>query len=910
MTGSDIRALFLRFFEERGHKIVPSSSLVPANDPTLLFTNAGMNQFKDVFLGIEKRDYSRATTAQKCVRAGGKHNDLDNVGFTNRHHTFFEMLGNFSFGDYFKADAVSYAWELVTGNSGYGIERDRLYATVFEDDDQAYELWTKTIGLTADRVFRLGEKDNFWAMGDTGPCGPCSELHVDLGPAASESGHVDCRFPCDCGRYVEIWNLVFMQFERDASGKMTPLPRPSIDTGAGLERLTAVLQGKLSNYDTDLFQPLIARAGELAGVRYGQSDRTDVSLRIIADHSRATAFLVADGVLPSNEGRGYVLRKIMRRAIRHGRTLGIADPFLHTMAALVAGEMRGAYPELLEAQERVGRIILGEEERFSHTMALALKEFEKVQVRYPGGLTASIGDVTRALRTLSDAPGDRAIRDAAAQGRGVVNGREIFRLYDTFGLALDVLHELGNDLLLELDLPTFHAEMEAQRQRARASWKGGDKASAAGVYRELASRGRTVFEGYEKTFTHDATIVALIRDGQQVDSAQPGEQIEAVLDRTPFYAASGGQIGDVGTWITGEGVAADVLDTYAPVAGLSVHRIRTRQALRRGEKIEAAVDAARRDSTRRNHTATHLLHAALRRVLGSHVKQAGSVVEPGRLRFDFTHYTAVTPDEIEQIERLVNHEILHNDEVRTDIMPLEQAVQTGAMALFGEKYQDVVRVVSVPDFSRELCGGTHCRRTGDIGLFKIVYEGSVASGVRRIEALTGEAAWEQYREAAERLHRLSEMMRTNEPELVQAVERMIELQRQMQRELERAKLKSAQSQAGSQLEDRRRTIKGVQVVSTRVDRLERSQLRNLVDELRGKLGSGIVVLGSADDGKTAVIVGVTPDLTGRVQAGRIIKALPGISGGGRPDMAEAGGKDPEGLNAALDKVYEIVEQML
>ncbi len=895
MTGNQVRSRFLDYFAARGHQRVHSSSLVPANDPTLLFTNAGMNQFKDVFLGLEKRSYRRATTAQKCVRAGGKHNDLENVGFTNRHHTFFEMLGNFSFGDYFKRDAVAFAWELVTSAAGYGIEPARLYATVFRDDDEAYALWRKQIGLPEDKVFRLGEKDNFWAMGDTGPCGPCSELHVDLGPAASEAGHPDCRFPCECGRYVEIWNLVFMQFERDAAGKLAPLPQPSIDTGAGLERLAAVVQGKISNFATDLFQPLIAAAGQIAGVHYGAAPASDVSLRILADHSRAATFLIGDGVLPANEGRGYVLRKILRRAIRHGKMLDIGEAFLYRLADVVAGEMEGAYPELRRQLPRTRDVIRSEEERFTHTLQLALKELERTPLQWPDGREAPLAEARPATR-------------AAALPR--LAGARMFKLYDTYGLPIDLLQEIARERVFELDLAGFEAEMEAQRARARASWKGGVKNAAPAVYQQLAAAGRTRFTGYESLFEPRATVVALVKDGRQLDALDAGERAELVLDTTPFYAASGGQIGDRGRLINAEGTAAEVEDAYAPVAGLIAHKIVARQRLAPGDRVEAAVDDDRRAATRRNHTATHLLHAALRRVLGGHVKQAGSVVDPERLRFDFTHFTSLSPGELEEVERLMNEEILKNDPVKTEILPLDEALGTGAMALFGEKYQDRVRVVSVADFSKELCGGTHCRATGDIGLCRIVSEGGIAAGVRRIEAITGLRAWRQYREAGERLHRLSELLRTSEPELAAAVERLLEEQRQRQRELEAARLKSAQDQGRSQMGERQRLVKDVKVLAVRMDQLDRPQLRQMMDELRRKLGSGVVALGSAQDGKTAVLVGVTADLTNRLAAGKLIRRLPGISGGGRADLAEAGGREPEKLDALLDAIYQAVEDSL
>jgi len=901
MTGTEVRRRFLAFFEERGHRVVPSSSLVPHGDPTLLFTNAGMNQFKDVFLGLERRDYTRATTVQKCVRAGGKHNDLENVGFTHRHHTFFEMLGNFSFGDYFKDEAIALAWELLTSpTSGYGIPADRLYATVFTEDDQAEAIWRTRIGLGPDHVFRLGAAENFWAMGETGPCGPCSELHYDQGPAASESGHPDCRFPCDCGRYVEIWNLVFMQFERDPAGNLSPLPRPSIDTGAGLERLTAVLQGKLSNYDTDLFQPLIAAAGQRAGLAYGGGDRSDISLRILADHARAATFLVHDGVVPGNEGRGYVLRKIVRRALRHGRALGLESAFLYALAGNVADLMAPAYPELQDSRERVAAVLRAEEDRFAHTLALALKELDRAPVLLPDGSSATAG----ALAT-------RRVGEAAAAGpRPRLAGAEVFRLYDTFGLPLDLLREIADERGLALDQPGFETEMEQQRLRARQSWKGGEQASASSALLELAAAGRSRFEGYDSTVSPDATVRALLQAGQPVANVPAGAEVEAILDHTPFYAASGGQIGDRGHWTTPAGLAAEVLDTYAPVPGLIVHRLRTRQPLAQGDHIEAEVDAIRRDATRRNHTATHLLHAALRQVLGAHVKQAGSVVEPGRLRFDFTHFAPLSAPQLEEIERIVNAEILKNLPVATDILPLDQALATGAMALFGEKYQENVRVVSVPGFSKELCGGTHCRRTGDIGLFKIAYETSVAAGVRRIEALTGEGAYDQFQRASERLRQLSSLLRTPEADLAPGLERLLEQQRHLQKENQALRLRSAQTQAAEGLAQCRRDIAGVPVVATRADHLDRSQMRALLDELHTQLGRGIVALGGVHEGKVALVIAVSPDLAARLPAGKILKALPDARGGGRPELAEGGAPDPARLDALLEHVYPAVQNLL
>jgi alanyl-tRNA synthetase len=878
VTGHQIRQKFLDFFAARGHRVVPSSSLVPANDPTLLFTNAGMNQFKDVFLGLEKRDYRRACSAQKCVRAGGKHNDLENVGYTRRHHTFFEMLGNFSFGDYFKAEAIDFAWELVTKE--FALPKDRLWITIFRDDDEAFELWRKVAGVPAERIFRLDEKDNFWQMGETGPCGPCSEIHYDLGPEAAEPGHEHERFPSDCGgRYVEIWNLVFMQYDRDPEGRLTPLPRPSIDTGMGLERIAAVLQGKISNYECDLLAPLVERAAELLGASPGVDAKTDVALRIAADHARATAFLIHDGVVPSNEGRGYVLRKIMRRAMRHARRISTGDPFLYQLTGYVAELMRPAYPELMESVQRVARIVKDEEHRYATTFQIAERVFHD---------------------------------EARAATGGVLSGAVAFKLYDTYGLALDEQEEMAREYGLAIDHEGFRAAMEEQRARARASWRGADRVQIPAVYQWLQETAPTAFLGYQ-TLEAPAAVVALIRDQRQVDRAEPGEEIELVLDQTPFYAEAGGQVGDRGTLVTDAGgLVATVLDTYAPVPGLSVHKVRVAAPLRAGQSVVARVDAARRRATMRNHTATHLLHAALRNVLGTHVKQAGSVVDPARLRFDFTHYTAVDPDELAEIERLVNRQILADAEVQTEILELEDALRSGAMALFGEKYGDKVRVVSVPGFSKELCGGTHVRHTGEIGLCKIVYEASISAGVRRIEAVTGETALERFQQSEERLHRLAQALRTSEPELIEQAEKLLAEHRALEKQLEQLKIKLAQSQAGA-LEQQARVLKGVRVLAGRVDGLDRSQMRALADSLRNKWKSAVVVLASSEDSSIALVSAVTKDLTHKVHAGKLVGQVAqavGGKGGGRADLAEAGGKDASALPAALESVYSTVEAML
>jgi alanyl-tRNA synthetase len=845
MTGSEIRRKFLDYFAARGHRVVRSSPLVPANDPTLLFTNAGMNQFKEVFLGLEKRDYARAATSQKCVRAGGKHNDLDNVGYTRRHHTFFEMLGNFSFGDYFKREAIAYAWELITKE--YGLPKDRLYFTVFREDDDAERLWQEVTGVPKDRIFRCGEKDNFWQMGETGPCGPCSEIHYDFGPEGGPG-----TFPDDPGeRFVEIWNLVFMQFDRDASGKMTPLPRPSIDTGMGLERIAAVMQGKLSNYDTDLIRPIIDKAGELFRKSHGEDDRTDTVLRINADHARATTFLIHDGVLPANDGRGYVLRKIMRRAMRNARMLGTTEPYLYQLTGFVAELMRDAYPELMESVQRVARVVKDEEHRYATTFQVAEKFFH----------------------------------DEAKSG--AITGAASFKLYDTYGLALDEQEDMAREYALTIDREGFTAEMEKQRARARASWKGAEKAQVNPVYQALP---RTEFVGRE-TLEAPAKVVALL-DG------------EIALDRTPFYAEAGGQVGDTGVLVspeTGDTVAV-VESTYAAAPGKSVHKVKVVGPVKEGGAVIARVDPHSRHSTMRNHTGTHLLHAALRAVLGTHVKQAGSVVEPSRLRFDFTHYTAMDADELAEVERLMNEEILNNVEVHTDIMDLDHALQTGAMALFGEKYGDQVRVVSIDSFSKELCGGTHVARTGDIGICKVVYEGSISAGVRRIEAITGEGALRRFQEAQAQLARFAGV----------DVEKLLAKERLMEQELQQLKTRYAQAQAG-ELEGQAREVKGVKVLAARVDGFDRAQLRALVDSLRNRLKTAVVVLASAEDSSVSIVSGVTKDLTSKVHAGKLAGAVAqavGGKGGGRPDMAEAGGKDVSALAGALAGVYTSVEGML
>jgi alanyl-tRNA synthetase len=931
LTGSEIRRKFLDFFVQKGHKEVHSSSLVPANDPTLLFTNAGMNQFKDVFLGLEKRDYSRATTSQKCVRAGGKHNDLENVGFTNRHHTFFEMLGNFSFGDYFKKDAIAYAWELITSKEWFGIDKDKLYATIFkgeggvERDVEAYDLWVGQ-GVPKDRIFEMGLKDNFWQMGDTGPCGPCSEIHYDMGPAASEQGHAECHFPCDCGRYVEIWNLVFMQFDRDASGKLSPLPKPSIDTGMGLERVTAVLQGVISNYETDLFTPLIRRAAELTGTSLTKElekeakAKSAASLRVIADHSRAATFLISDAVLPSNEGRGYVLRKIIRRAITHGRLLGQTKPFLYEMVFAVSDLMRDAYPEVMESADRVSKTVQIEEARFAHTLDIGLEKLEEL------------------LRT----------------SEGKLAGAEAFKLYDTFGMPLDFMQDAARDQGFAFDQAGFDHAMAEQKTRARASWKGGAKQTANPAYQQLP---KSAFEGYRQTRSDGCEVLAIIYNGQGARELKAGEAGEVILDHTPFYAESGGQVGDRGWFYSDDHntVVADVTGCYSPIQGVRAHQVVAKRALRVGDRVDAVVNADVREATMRNHTATHLLHAGLREVLGKHVKQAGSLVAPNHLRFDFSHFTAVEDEELQDIEDIINKEVLRNQivETITDV-PIDEAINTyHAMALFGEKYGDKVRVVRIGDFSTELCGGTHTGATGEIGLIKILKEGSVSSGVRRVEAITGEGSLRHFRKdhelekvvstfvvptlahkprkngapSSEEGHAYADegsahadeiSAKAGMPSPAEALKAELEKKdseiKRLTRELDQARMKSASASVSTaNIGDRLKDVKGVKVLAHRVDNLERAQLRTLVDQLRDKIGSGVVVLGSASNGSVSLIVGVTKDLTGRVQAGKVIGPVAqkvGGKGGGRPDLAEAGGKDAGALDAALDGAYAVVESLL
>jgi alanyl-tRNA synthetase len=998
-SGNEIREAFLRFFESKGHRRVHSSSLVPANDPTLLFTNAGMNQFKDRFLGAEKRAYSRATTSQKCVRAGGKHNDLENVGFTRRHHTFFEMLGNFSFGDYFKQDAIAFAWELVTSEEWFGIPKERLYVTIFEGadgvprDDEAEGFWIAA-GVPKERIHQYGLKDNFWQMGETGPCGPCSEIFYDMGMEDAETPGVDMPFGQDDARYVEIWNLVFMQFERSvlpgSGGETTkyqlrPLPKPSIDTGMGLERVAAVLQGKVSNFETDLFTPLIEAAAELTGFKCAESQRRSkslapkvpeekdwqawileeklqsASLRIIADHARASTFLINDGVLPSNEGRGYVLRKILRRGIRHGRLLGQEQPFLYQMVFAVRDLMQGAYPELADSAARVAKVIEAEERQFDRVLARGSAEWNQLinqkwnenharQQQFTKELAESAAPAV-AAKLKSQSFGIDTSRMLGADGEPLleiedaiklglppsqaetkltewhelsaspnVSGADAFHLYETFGLPLDFMKDAAHDAGIGFDDAGFEAAKESEQARARASWKGGSQKSASPAFRDLP---KTAFEGYRQLNSTSCEVLAIVKNGVGVPAAAAGDSVEVVLDHTSFYGDSGGQVGDTGFFLTldGNSTIAEITGCVLPVQGVRAHKAELKQPLAVGDRVNTVVDGERRNSIRRNHTGTHLLHAALRQVLGTHVKQAGSAVHPERLRFDFSHFAQVADEDLEEIESIVNREVLANATVETlEDVPIDAAVnEYHAMALFGEKYGDKVRVVKLSDgFSTELCGGTHTSATGEIGLIKIMAEESVSSGVRRLEAITGFGSLKTFREDFAVAQVAAQVAGTPaggrlSDGLLARLNAQEDEMKKLRRELDEMRMKSAAGaldEAMSGAVD----VKGVKLVTLRADSLERGQLRTLVDNLKQKLGEGVVVLASAQpEGKVALIAGVTPGLTKRIQAGKLVGGvakLVGGSGGGKPEIAEAGGKDQTQIDAALKAAAGIVGELL
>jgi alanyl-tRNA synthetase len=873
MTGNEVRTQFLNYFEKHHHRIVRSSSLVPQDDPTLLFINAGMVQFKRVFLGEDKRDYVRATTSQKCVRAGGKHNDLENVGYTARHHTFFEMLGNFSFGDYFKEGAIEFAWDLLT--NGYGLPEDKLYGSIYLDDDEAYELWRKNIGLPDERVVRFGEEDNFWSMGDTGPCGPCSEILIDRGEQYG-CGKPDCAVGCECDRYLEIWNLVFMQFNRDASGQMTPLPKPSIDTGMGLERIVSLIQDVPTNFDTDLILPIIRETENLAEKRFGESRSTDVAMKVIADHSRAAAFLIGDGILPSNEGRGYVLRRILRRALRYGRNIGLNRPFLHKTAGVVFDIMQPAYPELAEASAFITNIIENEEVRFLETLDSGLK-------------------------LLND-----SLFEIKAKGETQVPGDVIFKLYDTFGFPVDIVRDVVRDENMRLDMEGFDKAMAQQRDRSRSVVTF---ATISDAYKKLSAAGfKPEFRGYQ-TLTCESKVMLIVADGAETSEATAGQSIELVTEETPFYAEAGGQVGDTGK-ITHKNFEMEVVDTIKDPTGLVIHKGNIISGkVKKGNKVTLVVDGAKRAATALNHTATHILHAVLREVLGEHVKQAGSLVAPDRLRFDFTHFSQIDPETVIDIEIRVNRRIRANVATQTQEMEAETAFKSGATALFEEKYGDQVRVVSLADFSKELCGGTHTGKTGDIGLFKIVSESSIASGVRRIEALTGEAALAYVQKTARLLEDTAHLVKEKPDALISKVEKILSDLKALEKEIDRLKAKAASDSAevGAAAV---KSVNNTKVLIQKVSVDNPAALRELADRLKEKLKSGIVVLGSVNGPKAFLIVGVTKDLTKRFHAGNLIKQIAstvGGSGGGRPDMAQAGGTKPEKLDAALEEAYKVIE---
>jgi alanyl-tRNA synthetase len=870
MTGAQLRSAFLDYFGKNGHKILPSASLVPGNDPTLLFTNAGMVQFKEYFLGMSTADWKRATTAQRCLRVSGKHNDLENVGYTARHHTLFEMLGNFSFGDYFKKEAIFFGWDFLTRE--VGIDGTRMTVSVFREDDEAYDLWHKTMGVPASRIVRFDEKDNFWSMGATGPCGPCSEILYDQGEGVG-CGRPGCAVGCDCDRFLEIWNLVFMQFNQDESGTRTPLPKPSIDTGMGLERLAGVVQGVTSNYDTDLFRPIVDGISRQCGVPVGKSPALDAAMRVVADHARATAFLIADGIVPSNEGRGYVLRRIMRRALRHGKKLGFDGPFLHRVAGIVVEEFREAYPGLAQSASFVDTVAFQEERRFLETLDAGLRMVEEEFSRMSAGGKVFPGEVA-------------------------------FRLYDTYGFPADLTADLCRERGVALDSAGFEKEMEKQRAQSRVSWKGGEIGAQDAVAGELSRAGISVdFVGYER-MESDARVVALFRQGARVASAASGEEAELVTDVTPFYGESGGQAGDTGD-VQGDGFTLRVQDTRRMSADQVIHRVKVLSGtLREGQGARLRVDETSRRLTQGNHTATHLLQAALRKILGTHVKQAGSYVGPDKLRFDFSHFEALSSETLSAVEEEVNRVVFSPRPVTWESLPYEQAVAAGAMAFFGEKYADIVRMVTVPEVSRELCGGTHVRNTAEIGLFHILSEGAVAAGVRRIEAVTGLPAWRCLREEAGTLHGVARELQVAAPEVPERVRKLSSQIKALEKALQEARRRSSRDLVGEILSGAKE-VAGVRRVSAEVEAMDAAALRDLADAVKGKLSSGILLLGAREGERCHLVAGVTPDLTGRFSASDIVRkaaALVGGGGGGRKDMAQAGGSRVGNLPEALASI--------
>lgn len=873
MNSSEIRDTFLGFFESKGHRIVPSSPLIPWKDPSLLFVNAGMVQFKKVFLGEEMSASSRAVSCQKCMRAGGKHSDLENVGHTARHHTFFEMLGNFSFGDYFKREAIIFAWELLT--EVFKLPKERLYASVYEQDDEAAGLWSSLVGLPDARIVRLGAKDNFWQMGDTGPCGPCSEIIIDQGSQIG-CGKPGCTPGCDCDRYLELWNLVFMQFNRDEKGSLTPLPKPSIDTGMGLERISAVLQEKTSNFDTDLFMPIISDISSLAHVSYGSSYESDTSLRVIADHIRASVFLLSEGLVPSNEGRGYVLRRVIRRASRHARLLNMHEPFLYLLAGSVIKAMGDVYPEIVGEQKRTEKLLKIEEENFLRTIETGMNILDEI------------------------------ISSVRINGQKIIPGEEIFRLYDTYGFPIDFARDIAMDAGLSIDEDSFRNEMEAQRERSRGNVGTSSVISPMHSVKAYAGTDKSEFVGYETLNAH-AFVKNILKEGMPVESLQKGEEGEIILDKTPFYGESGGQSGDTGI-IKSAGSLINVINTRKPATDFFLHHVKVEKgSIKKGEEVVCRVDEETRKAVMRNHTATHLLHKALRMVLGEHVKQSGSVVDAQRLRFDFTHFTSVTDDEIRKIEDIINDKILDDLPVQTQNMPVSDAVNSGAVALFDEKYGDTVRVISAGDFSRELCGGTHCRSTGEIGLFVILSEGSVASGIRRIEALTGKNALDYLREKRREIEEIRDLLKTDNP-----VERILKIAgdaKSLEKELQKLRTGTAKDTISDALKQAFE-LDGLRIVNIRQDGLNPNEIRLLADNVRDRLKSGIILIVSVTDNQAAILCMVTKDISNTYHAGNIVKslsALAGGKGGGKPDMAQGGTKDIEKLDRALESLPDIVK---
>lgn len=872
MTGKEIRKKFLDFFKQKNHTIVKSSSLVPENDPTLLFTNAGMNQFKDTFLGLEKRDYSRAATCQKVVRAGGKHNDLENVGRTARHHTFFEMLGNFSFGDYFKRGVINYAWEFLTET--LGLDKEKLYVSVFHEDKEAFDIWKNEIGVPESRISKLGEKENFWSMGDTGPCGPCSEIHIDQGPDIG-CGKSDCDPECDCDRYLELWNLVFMQYDRDAEGTLHPLPKPSIDTGMGLERIAAVVQNVTSNFDTDLIRPIIEKTASIAGIKYKENEKHDISLRVIADHARATAFLTADGVIPSNEGRGYVLKRIMRRAMRHGRMIGISESFFYKTCEFVVDFMCDHYLELTDKKTYISKIVKQEEERFKNTLSTGLKIIDSLLEQYKS---------------------DRSIP-----------GKEIFTLYDTYGFPVDLLKDIAVENDFILDMNGFEREMAVQQEKAKKAWSGSGDKKVDEKFKKLSSEYSTEFVGYSR-LSVETEILAIISGENKINEAKQGDKIEIILAKTPFYPEGGGQAGDTG-YIKNNEVIIEITDTKKYAESLIVQEGKVLNgSVKKGDLVTAEVDPEKRKAVEKNHTSTHLLHKALRDVLGDHVRQSGSLVDSEKLRFDFTHFSHLSREEIIEIEEIINKKIEENLLVQKEVTDIDSAMEKGAMAIFGEKYGDTVRVVSVDNFSMELCGGCHVDYTGEIGLFKITTETSVASGIRRIEAATGLKAYRELSRMYRMIEDTAELVKSTPSNLFNTIQSQTKRVKDLEKEVAELKNK-LNSQKTEELLDNIKEKNGVKILTLRADEQDINSLRNMADVAKAKIKSGIVLIGSKNKGKAVFLCGVTKDLTDKYKAGDIVKEVASVcggSGGGKPEMAQAGAKNVNKIDEALETIYNII----